>query len=70
MNPLAVKHLDNRLYILAYLDKLAHVQVVINCRYSDAQLCTWEDIHARLFTLTVLDDVMSQSEHTTIFVIV
>ena len=32
-----------------YSDKLAHVQVVINSRYSVAQMCTWEDTHARLF---------------------
>ena len=38
-----------------YSDKLAHVQVVINCRYSIAQMCTWEDTHARLFTRAVLD---------------
>ena len=33
---------------LLYLNKLAHVQVLIICRYSIAQICTWEDIHARL----------------------
>ena len=27
---------------------------------------TWEDIHARLFTRAILDDVMSQSELTKI----
>ena len=32
-----------------YSDKLAHVQVVINCQYSVAQMCTCEDIHVRLF---------------------
>ena len=32
-----------------YLDKLAHVLVVINCRYSVAQMCTWEDTHTRSF---------------------
>ena len=45
---------------------LAHVQVVINCQYSVAQMCTWEDMHARLFTHAVLDDVKSQNELTTI----
>ena len=35
-----------------YSDKLAHVQVVINCQYSIAQMY-------------VLDDIMSQSELTT-----
>ena len=47
-----------------YWDKLANAQFVINCRYSVAQMPTWEDIHARLFTSAVLDDVMSQSELT------
>ena len=48
--------------VINYSDKLAHVQVVINCQFSVAQMCTWEDIHARLFTRAVLDDVMS-SQH-------
>ena len=26
-----------------YLDKLAHIQVVIDCQYSVAQMCTSED---------------------------
>ena len=30
-----------------------------------AQLCIQEDIHTRLFRRAVLDDVMSQNEHTT-----
>ena len=50
-----------------YLDKLAHVQVVINCQYSVAQMCIWKDTHARLFTCDILDDVMSQYELTTSF---
>ena len=50
-----------------YSDKLANVQIVINCQYSVAQMCTWEDIHACLFRSTVLDDVMGQSELTTIY---
>ena len=28
-----------------YLDKLAHVQVIINCQYSIAPMCTREDTH-------------------------
>ena len=44
-----------------YSDKLAHIQVVINCRYSIAQMCTWEDAHAGL------GDVMSQNKMATIF---
>ena len=46
-------------------DKLAHVQVVINSRDSVAQIYTWEDIQARLFTPPGLE-VMSQSELTTL----
>ena len=45
-----------------YSDKSAHVQVVINCRYSIAQMCSWEDIHDRLFMRAVVDDIMSQNE--------
>ena len=37
-----------------FLDKLAHVQVVINSRYSSAQICTWEDAHARLSMCAVI----------------
>ena len=35
-----------------YLDKLAHVQVVINCQYSVAKMCTREDTVAQTFSLT------------------
>ena len=48
-----------------YSDNFTHVQVVKNCRYSVVQMCTREDILAHLFTRAVLDDVMSQSELTT-----
>ena len=48
-----------------YSDKLAHIQVVINCQFSVAQMCTWEDTHARLFTRAVLADITSQNELTT-----
>ena len=48
-----------------YSDKLAHVLVVINCRYSVAQMCIRKDTQACLFTRAVLDDVMSQDELTT-----
>ena len=37
-----------------YSDKLAHVQVVINCRYSIAQMCTLEDIHVPLLSWSSL----------------
>ena len=36
-----------------YLDKFAHVQVIINCQYSAASMGTLEDTQARLFTRTV-----------------
>ena len=49
-----------------YSDKLAHVQVVINCRYSVVQMCTWDGIHSPLFMCAVLVDVMSQNEVTTL----
>ena len=42
-----------------YLDKLAHVQVIIICRYSVAQMCT------RYLGTLSLDDVMSHNELTT-----
>ena len=37
---------ENYVILDCYSNKLAHVQVVINCRYSVAQLCTREDGHA------------------------
>ena len=54
--------------ISIYSEKLAHVQVLINCQFSVAQMRTWKDIHARLLMRTVLDDVMSQIELTTAFI--
>ena len=51
-----------------YSDKLAHVQVVINCRNSIAQMCSREDTHARSFMRAVLDDFMSQNELTTFII--
>ena len=38
-------------------DKLAHVQFLINCLYSVAQMCTWEDTNACLFTRTILGNL-------------
>ena len=40
-------------------DKLAHVQVIINCRYSIAQKCTHEDKLAHNLGALYFDDVMS-----------
>ena len=48
-----------------YSDKFVHVQVVINCRYSVAQMCTREDIHTCFFMCAVLNDAMRQSKLTT-----
>ena len=42
-----------------YLDKLAHVQVVINCWYSVAQMCTGEDTLANNLGTPYFDDLMS-----------
>ena len=42
-----------------YLDKLAHVQVGINCQYSIAQMCTREDTLAHNLGALYFDDVMS-----------
>ena len=48
-----------------YSDKLAHVQVVINCRYYVAQICTCEDTLAQYLSAPYLDNVMSHNELTT-----
>ena len=50
-----------------YSDKLAHVQVIINCQYSVAQMCTCEDVLARYLGGPSLVDVMSHNELTTAF---
>ena len=44
-----------------YWDKLAYVQVVTNCQYFVAPMCTWEE-----YSPAFLDDVISQSDLTTI----
>ena len=49
-----------------YLDKLAHLQVVINCRYSVAHMCTREDGLAYILGAPSIDDVMSYNSLTTI----
>ena len=41
-----------------YSDKLAHVQVIINCRYSIAQMCTHEDTLAHHLGAPFIDDVI------------
>ena len=42
-----------------YLDKLARVQVVINCPYSAAQMCTCEDALAYILGAPFIDDIMN-----------
>ena len=50
---------NDLILLLIYSDKLAHVQVIINCQYSVAQLCTCEDILAHNLGALYFDDVMS-----------
>ena len=47
-----------------YSDKLAHVQVIINCQYSVAQMCTHEDTLAHDLGAPCLDAVMSNNSLT------
>ena len=49
-----------------YSDKLAHIQVIINCQYSIAQMCTHEDLLAHYLGMQYLDDVMSYNFLTTL----
>ena len=52
-----------------YSDKLAHVQVVINCLSSAAQSCTGKDTLAHIMGMLSNDDVMSYSSLTTICIV-
>ena len=54
-------------WICDYSDKLAHVQVVFNCQYSVAQMCTCENGLANILGAPSIDDVMSitHSQHIT-----
>ena len=51
--------------IVFELLQLAQLQVVINCQYSVAQMCTREDTLAHYLGAPYLDDVISQNELTT-----
>ena len=42
-----------------YSDKLAHIQVIINCQYSVAQMCSREDMLNHNLGGPYFDDVMS-----------
>ena len=48
-----------------YSDKLAHIQVIINCQYSIAQMCTREDTLAHILGTPYIDDIMSYNSLTT-----
>ena len=52
---------------LFYSYKLAHVQVVINCRYFVAQSCSREDMLAHNIGALYFDDVMSYNSLTTLY---
>ena len=47
-------------------DKLAHIQVITNCPYSIAQMCTREDSLAYILGTPSIDDVMSYNSLTTL----
>ena len=49
-----------------YSDKLAHVQVVINCRYSVAEMCTREETLAHYLCAPSIDDVMRHNRLITL----
>ena len=53
------------LYTVCYSDKLAHAQVVINCRFYIAQMCTCKDKLAHSLGAPCLDDVMNYNLLTT-----
>ena len=48
-----------------YSDKLAHVQFIINCLHSIAQMCTREVALAHSLGLPCIDDIMSYNLLTT-----
>ena len=48
-----------------YSDKLAHVQIVINCRERDAPMSTNEDALAHILGTPLIDAVMSYNSLTT-----
>ena len=48
-----------------YSEKLVHAQVVINCRYSVAKMCTLEDALAYISGMPSIDDIMSYNSLTT-----
>ena len=61
----AVSQIIDESVMSIYSDKLARKQVVINCPYSVAQMCTCEDMLSQYLGALYLDDVMSNNELTT-----
>ena len=53
------------IFVIHYSDKLAHVQVVVNCQYSITQMCTCEDMLAHNLGAPYCDDIMSYNSLTT-----
>ena len=49
-----------------YSDKLAHVQVVIHCQFSEARMCTREDKLAHYLGTPFIDDTMSHNTLITV----
>ena len=49
-----------------YSDKLAHLQVVINCQYSFAQMCTSKDSPTHYLGTPYFDDVMRYNKLITV----
>ena len=50
-----------------YSDKLLNEQVVINCQYSVAQMCTHEYALVCILGLPFIDDIMSYNSLTTLY---
>ena len=62
----AVSYIRHNSVVSIYSDKLAHVQVVINCQYSVAHLCTSEAALAHNLGELHFDDVRSYDSLTTL----
>ena len=56
---------NKKMSSLSYPDKLAHIQVINNCRYFVAQMCTPEDTLAHNLGAPYIDDAMSYNSLTT-----
>ena len=65
----AVSQIIHETVMSFYSDKLAHVQVVNNCPYSIARMCTREDTLAYISGPLSIDEVMSYDSHTTLIFI-